>query len=458
VYMDEPSSFLAELNARCEIARSRRSAMMNSALSAYVPFQGKHDTAPDEASFGLASETKTLRTYRSTRSGGPSVSATAIEGIFPGELAVGMLFVFSVSVEKLEVMLVECENHANGYSICHESEDTSSDSGSFANDVLSVLTDDKRFELDGSVQGIMNEESESSNRIYSSSDFLLFKLPEKIILRAVVSNVSCESLGRSSDSRNLNVTIGRIALIGIDGVNLLCLGKTVATAESPLVEIEVSRKLHIQEAALKEYTSALSISLVEKNDHNFLHCDAPAIRFSPDFATLAELKSFLHSSPFIMPQKLLRPSPYDRLRVIILQQNVRVAWSFNCSIRIQGFEIELPVRALHESNEEAYDSSSSTDASTGARLILSCDLIELYSGTAVDDLTDCMHNVNANIDCAVSNPLSQKLQDRFGTRQLRMIDVPSIMTTKASPFANQMVRCVDVGRTLSHVLNERSVQ
>jgi hypothetical protein len=438
---DEPHSHLAELAARCAVARVRRSTALSDALPNYESFQGKRGTDLEEESLGYASESKTLRTTRSMRS---SALDSILGSISSQQL--NMLFIFSASVDTLEIVLAQDdESHVNGYSVAHE-DTTTSDDASFRSDMLSILTDDKRFEQDGSTQNILIEESESSNRIYSSSDFLLFKVPKKVVARLVVCDVSCESLGRSGDSRNLNVAVGGIALSGEDRVTIFSLGKTAANDVSTLLgEIDVSRTLQIPRASARDYTSKLSISLVENDHHNFVQCDAPTFRCCPDVPTLAKLKNFFESSRFVVPRKLLKPSPYDSLRMFILQQNVKASGSYtNFSVRIQGLEVAVDLLVNHAD----YDSSS-TSATEGTRLDLSCGMIELYSGTAVDDLKESVKDMSASGECSMS-PSAHPDHFGFGTRQLGMIDVPLIMATKASPFAVHTVRRKTFRCTLVH--------
>jgi hypothetical protein len=99
-------------------------------------------------------------------------------------------------------------------------------------------------------------------------------------------------------------------------------------------------------------------------------------------------------------------------------------------------------------NHADYDSSS-TSATEGTRLDLSCGMIELYSGTAVDDLKESVKDMSASGECSMS-PSAHPDHFGFGTRQLGMIDVPLIMATKASPFAVHTVRRKTFRCTLVH--------
>jgi hypothetical protein len=103
--------------------RSRRDAKNGDKLAAYLPFQRRSQmtgqggsVGPDDLSH-VFSANQTIRTYKTTRSqSNQSVAASMRESINAQETtSTAMIFAFSITVEELELMVIEEERFSNGY-------------------------------------------------------------------------------------------------------------------------------------------------------------------------------------------------------------------------------------------------------------------------------------------------------------------------------------------------------
>jgi N-terminal region of Chorein or VPS13 len=449
---EDAPSFLSMLESRCETARARRDADEGAPLPGYLPFQmrsksfGQGAFAGDEISFGFASESKTIKTYRTNKSR-LGVAATALETMRSQDTASGMMFSFSADVKKLELMIVDEENVANGYEDASDSSSASdcgdpSHSNSRRSDV-SVLTDDERFfQEEGDRSAI--EETEATDPIFVSTDYLLFRMPEKILLQVVVTPLSCSTFGRSGGSRCVNFKIGQVNAVGEEGVQLIAIG-AASLDEAPVHEIQVSTEgsagLMVSTQRTEVPRDALSLSLVDNNNHNFLQCDASTIRGWIDPPTIFKLISFSSQSSALFPRPLLKRSPREEVRLYVLR-NENPLSSLNCSIRIHGYEISFPLKADKTGNggnpRLAPDSFARTELPDPAA-VLHCDIMELYSGSAVEELCASMEEWQAEGDVPAYLGSLRSGHNKIETRQLSMLDVRKLLAANRSLLSSHWV-------------------
>jgi len=462
--IEDSGNFLSLLEARCEVARERHKSD-HEALPSFQPIDKRtqmidHGGVIDEMSF-LASESRSANTSKGGKSGA-SVAVSALETMTSHESAsVGMLFEFTANVQKLELVLVEEENALaalleNNSSVDGGSEENppaavpgGSPSGGChfsrtsdpASD-LSALTDDARFLREPeALTADRVEESESFGPILTSEDFLLFRGAEKVILQFDVTLLAFSTLGRIGGSINLNFSIGKVVASGEQGAELLEMG--FGGPEAPVHEVDVSRQTRrFSSTSLNVPSEALSLSFVEKNNYNFLQCDASTIRGKVDPTTISKILAFPSSSSVVFPRSLLKRSAREEVRLYILQQNETPFATWNCSIRVHGCKILLPVEPKHkmagnDGNDLALRNSFSKGGEDDDAVIFRCHIVEIYSGTAVEELSVVMEGSRTDIDDRPN--LSAMDQPTMQTRQLRMLDVPELVLANRSPLSSHWV-------------------
>jgi len=442
--VEEYSNFLSLLEARCEIARQRRIADHDD-LPSFQPIEKRSNAVDrggfDEISFGLASESRTIKTSK-TQASGPSVAASARETMSSQESAsVGMLFEFAVNVEKLELTVVEEGSAPIGFPSSSGSGRSSSGSATLSE--VSVLTDDARFfrEPDDNMTSQI-EESEPSGPILASSDFLLFRAPETILLQLVITPMSFTTLGRIGGSRNLNFSIGQVVATGDKGAQLLEIGSSPLEG-APVREVDVSRQNHRHSVSHHNMpTEALSLSFVDKNNYNFLQCDASLVRGEFDPLTVSRVVAFASQSSALFPKQLLKRTSREEVRLYVLQQNETPFAAWNCSIRLHGCELSLPLKAIQaQEGGEVGGGDFSLDSGSvvpSGAVVLLCDIVEIYSGSAVEELSAVMEGsqVGADVTGSVGKSVAQP---NTQTRQLSMLDVPELMHVNRSLLSSHWV-------------------
>lgn len=444
----EVPNFLSVLDTRCEIARKRRDAddEDGAPLPGYGQLEklykiiGAYEAGVDAVSFGLASESKTAKSHKSGKS---SVATTAMDAAHSRDTASsGMSIAFTADVEKLELMIVEDEELMTGY----VSSDESLRSGGVSIDSdklseVSVLTDDERFFKDQGTSDLIPEESEHTvDPVFPSTDFLLFKRPEKIFLLLGITSLSFSAFSRSGGSRNLNFTIGEVTATGEKGVSLLAVGGTDESDEAPLSEIEYSgyRMAGLHTPTVNTPVDALSLSIVDKNKQNFVQCDTPIVRVWIDPVTIEKLMTFSSKKPALFPKQLLSRSPKEEVRLYVLQQNQASFSALNCSIRIHGCDIALPLKkevATLDRHVPHCLESPFPDPS----VVLRCDMIEMYSGSAVEELCAIMDSWRPSEDVASSLPTTLSRHPTDETRRLSMLDVPELVSMNANLLSSPRV-------------------
>lgn len=447
-------NFLSLLEARCEIARERNKSD-HEALPSFQPIDKRtlavdHGGVIDEISFSLASESRSAKTSKGGKSGA-SVAASVLESS-DESASVGMLFEFTFNVQKLELELVEEENalaalqektspfgssnfSRTGGRHFSRASDPASD--------LSALTDDARFlrEPDDLTADQVGE-SESFGPILTSEDFLLFRGAEKVILRFFISPLAFSAIGQIGGSRNLNFSIGKIAASGEQGVELLEIGFGVS--EAPVHEVDISRQARrFSSTNLNVPSEALSLSFVDKNSYNFLQCDASTIRGKVHQATISKILAFQSTSSVFFPKPLLKRSAREEVRLYILQQNEAPLAAWNCSIRVHGCKILLPVDSKDEivgndGSDLALRNSLCLGGEGDDSLVFRCHIVEVYSGSAVEALSTVMESSETGINDRPN--MSAMDQPKIRTRQLRMLDVPELMLANRSSLSAHWVR------------------
>jgi hypothetical protein len=355
-----------------------------------------------------------------------------------------MLLSFSVTMDKLDFMVVEEEFYFDGFDEAasrHGAASVGSAGDADTSDV-SVLTDDQRFFENGGNVG-QNDDAESLNvgPIMASTDYLLFKMPERILAHVQVSPLTASVLGRSGRSRNINLTIGQIDVTGESGHKLLSVG--VQSERAPVSEVQIMKDWESGQRlkdSRDDQRDAVSLSLVTQKKGTVLQCDASKIKTCFEIYTLTKLFKFSKTSA-LYPQQLLPKSAREDVRIYVLRQNAAVPMSaLNCSIRVHGCELFMPYHSEGEKTEDdasySYCSISANEAEKSG-VVLRTDIVEIYSGSAVDSLSAGMDDL----------PEPDSTHGRTGvnlggatTRRLRMLNVEEITEARGSIFSHHWVR------------------
>jgi hypothetical protein len=449
--VDENPTFLTTVATRCDVARMRREAKDGDALSTYehnVPWSklgglGLQSVDVDEASFGPGAD-KTVRTFKSSSGASASMMDSARVAA-KASSDPSMLLSFSVTMDKLEFMVVEEEFYLDGVDETASRYGGSSvgSAGDSVTSDVSVLTDDQRFfDNVGNVGQNADTESLNVGPIMASTDYLLFKMPERILAHVQVSPLTASVLGRSGRSRNINLTVGRIDVTGENGHKLLSVG--IQSERAPVSEVQTTKDWESGQG-FKDgrddqiQRDAVSLSLVTQKKGTVLQCDASKIKTCFEIHTLTKLFKFSNTSA-LYPQQLLPKSAREDVRIYVLGQNAAVPMSaLNCSIRVHGCELFMPYHSEVEKTEDdasySYGSISANEEEKSG-VVLRTDIVEIYSGSAVDSLSagddlpepDSTHGGTGVNRCGAT------------TRRLRMLNVAEITEARGSIFSHHWVR------------------
>lgn len=405
---DEQRDFLSMLEAQCEIARGRRDSSDTQELPKYEPFlswtkmrRRGLPTEIDETTFATTAtreqRTKTSRSSQDT-----------------------MFLSFSFKVEEVELMIVEEEVFSDEYPVSlAEGQEAGSSTSSRLSDV-SVLTDDKRFFRDdkGDPVQMESERDLGEDAVPSSTDYLLFRLPERVLLRTTLSPLELCATGSSGEFRNMEFSIGRVKVSGLTGRDLLAIGED-AVVDAPIAEVVFPPS----SSAISQRRSpsrALSISLVSERQGTTMQCDAATVRLFLDAQTVEKTVTFLTQSSVHFPSSLLGTAPKEQIRLYVLRENTQpVFFALNASMRVYGFELVLPSRGEFPVADTSL-SQASSDSQDGSVCVLRSDIIEVYGGSSVEKLSFSKSEHLSSNGPPKPKPLGP--EHRTQTRGLVMID------------------------------------
>jgi hypothetical protein len=241
----------------------------------------------------------------------------------------------------------------------------------------------------------------------------------------------------------VNLTIGRIDVTGENGHKLLCVG--MQSERAPVSEVQFMNDWEngqgLEDGKDDQLSrDAVSLSLVTQKKGTVLQCDASKIKTCFEIQTLTKLFKFSSTSS-LYPQQLLPKSAREDVRLYVLRQNDALPMSaLNCSIRVHGCELFMPYHSEGETTEDdtsySYGVGSASETEKSG-VVLRTNMIEIYSGTAVDSLSAGMDDW----DKADSADVGMRV-NRGGTttRSLRMLNVAEIMEARGSIFSHHWVR------------------
>ena len=456
--VDEFDNLLALLRARCEVARQRqKSGQMQ--LPTFGPvhtsdYVSNRNGVVDDVSSGWVS----TKTTKSAASGVVNPLETAGS---PELTSIGMQFEFAVSVRKIEFSLVEQENELpvfrgntgpvgvplsveQTFSAELPNSLSSGDGNSRTTDTtaseLSALTEDDRFLQDSDVViAEQSELAEPNNPILTTDDFLISRGHEKVLLKLVTISLAFSALGRMGESRNLKFSIDIILATTEQGEQVLEIGST--TDEAQVHNVDTSRHASQISADIQIVPKhALKVSFLDKNNHNCLQCDTSTIQVKIDPLAILPILAFPSKCSVVFPQPLLKRSPQEEVRLYILQQSGSSFVAWDCSVRLHGCKISLPLHPSENLNDDDHKTKLATSRTQDYNqecAVVCCHMVELYTGKAVDDL--CLSEESIHSSGGDATMAKQVPQSYTQTRSLSLLSISDRMRTKRSSLSSHWV-------------------
>ena len=347
-------------------------------------------------------DVRTVRTFRTTKSAKTRASAiagTVVDNIYDESSIQAAKFSLSLYFKTVELMIVADEQNLPPADkpVARLSQDDSKSGSSDDVSELSFLSEEDFFREQDSAPIAALEEEVNDNPMLSSTDFLLFGLPENLLLHVTLSPLRCSMLGRSGGSKNVNFTIGSITASGEGCDNLLAIGSRASPTPVPVVSLSKrgstanSDKNYRISAPSTGPKEAVKFSVVIQEGQKAVQADMAKVHVSLDILLLFKLLQFHKTSDVGAPQRMLPKSAREEARLFILRENPRSPLAgINSSVRIHGVDISVPVDPMQHIDSESSSSQSGSneggDHESTPSVCLSTRIIEMYSGTAVNDL------------------------------------------------------------------------
>lgn len=439
----------------------------------------------DSQADGRTVRTNQKRDSKSARLG-PTGSALETAGKADDRMIVS----FALQIKSIDMIIVEEEYHfelspelarhttasgrispgAQSREYYSGGEESSSDEVS----ELSVLTDDQRFFNESGHIGMIAEEEEDEERVrMSSTDFLLFGLPENPLLRLTITSLSCSLKGRSGGPFNTGVTIRQIRAVADNDTQIFSMGASEPI--TPVAEISVGsghgrRSFDTIELDLPTNFGAqqeprilmrdgmlgsgraLSLVWYKEENSNDIQCDLSRIALNLDLGPAKKLLEFYAKSEIKFPSRILEKSSVDVARKFMVYKTVvhKPVGALSVAFRIHGLEIIVPFFVPNCETSEASDVDASNNfetdshipSATGRRdysLFFGMDCLDLYTGTAVDAICAAANNdLGASRSSLFSGSLASRRSSTVKT--LEMLDVVALTATNDSFSCRHWVR------------------
>lgn len=457
---EDNTGILSALENKCKIARRRRDAKDGEVLEDYERSSpwSHFPSSPSRDADGLFTnlEDSTIRTFRTAKS-----KQSITEEQEP--TSTGMLSSFAVDLEKLEFMIVEEENLFDGYTdpydqlpsnrpMDNSGSGPGSDSSANASDVSGLTDDDPLFGAGDSPSDHNFDENEMKDElILASTDYLLFQMPQKVILCMKVNSLGCSAFVDNGGSRNLNFNIGTIDITGDNGCRLLSVGRPVSE-EAPVHEVKLVKNLPQVPQTNKKTNNrgpieAVSLSVSIQNGAVMLQSDISTLKGRLDLQTMDKLIAFSVQTPVRFPEPVLPRSPNEEVRLYVLSQNdMSPMLSISCSVRLNGCEILIPSDLVDEPELEDFSFASSHGSNLAVSetgTLLRTEMIEIYSGVELEALGNATSGWSQPDSGLTTTGESVTWLDQGQpipiVRALRMLDISEISLKTGSPFSHQFV-------------------
>lgn len=364
--------------------------------------EAEPEEAPKAAPRSRRKVDNTDRTVRTMMTSKSAMAGTIMENMTQAESQSkgGAKISFSLVFRSVELMLVADERNAPA--MVRPSSKMSVADSSSSDDVseLSFLSEEDFFREQESAPAAAVEEEAHEKPMLSSTDFLLFGLPKNMLLHIILSPLRCTLLGRAGASKNINFTVGTITASGGSDGNLVAIGSRASPTPVPVVSLSKKdsgssheRKYRFNAPSATGPKEAVTFSLVINDGQKLLQADVSKVYLNLDVPLLMKLADFPSAPNEGNPTRMLPKSHREEARFFILRENPPSKLTeINSSIRIHGVDVSMPVDAVGQTAENLDSSDSSDSGSFGQpernvpSAHFSAKIIEMYSGTAVNDL------------------------------------------------------------------------
>lgn len=365
------------------------------------------------------------------------------------------------------------------------------DESSSADDLseLSVLTDDQRFfSEEGTIDVITEEDDDDeAGAKLSSTDFLRFGQPENPLLRLTVSSFQTTAKGVSGGAIHVGLSIGKIRSVGDKSSPILSIGHFEPSIPVAEVEIDVSsnqystRRSSVEAGCIDGSTvtglpskmdessflrkpsntpgRAVSMIYTKDGPSRIVQCDFSKIVISANVTSAAKLLTFYGKSEVKQPERLLMKSSRDVARKIMVKKMSsgppKLLINLSSVIRIHGIEVRVPfgfkdgteseaseIESSHAGTEPRTFSGMGSGEQTHHAAVLGSDLVELYSGKAVDELVQAASMLDGKDYSVVSGSFSSSLRKLAATKSLEMLDLAALTGTSDAFASSHFVLTV----------------
>ena len=426
---------LSLLEETCEISRLRMERGHADVVPAHrqqIKFSmHERKSKVDESTVGMTLDTRTDRrggagySRATTRRSGPEVTGDT-----------SMKFSFSGTMEKVELMVIEEDlQYENAGRPKNGDGESSADTNASVSDISELTEEDRLSDSATQVTGM--EDESASDLIMASTDFLLFRQPEKHLLRTEIRSVNCTAFAKASGSRSFNFRIGTFQALSGTGVKLLDVG----TYKEGFASDSALGSSHAQADSEDPQVpqTALSVSLVLQKDQRVAQCDIATVKATFDQDAITSLLSFGTSSR--SPRPLMPSTPGENVRLYVVNQNVGTSFRFfDASFRLHGIEITIPKEPSNGGHFEGdIESTDEVEEGTETRAVFVADMIEVYSGQAANNLGIVKPHWQETYTSSKLSVLGENETKEQKTRHLRMLDVDNLISTKSAFLAFNVV-------------------
>ena len=358
---------------------------------------------------------------------------------------------------------------------------------------LSILSEERQFFSESaSMSGYVHEEEDAGAPL-SSTDFLLFGLPNNVILRTTISPLNASFRAKSGGPKHIGLSIGKVVLLGDKGHEILALGqnqdhKPMADVnlgsgslrnarrgsndnglggsvhgvwrrnDSDRIGFSPGERLRSDDfSSRSRQDRAVSMYLVSLNSAKVLQCDFSKASVVVDLGPVGKLVRFFSESRVLYPDKIIPKSSREVARKFMVQKSTASTGSGKLStyIKMHGLEVKIPFLKtnVHDADFEVSDAelSSSVDSDQIAMSVasssssegtphfstLTSSSLELYSGVAVEEIVSV-----GTVDFAQSK--SSMFSGSFASRKvtaksLAMLDLTELTSSHDSFDSNHWV-------------------
>lgn len=407
------SSFISYISKQSITARRRFNCEPDNTLPRYSSFA---PSCMGSRAASLLDEVTHTQSVDARPTGNATRRALFEPQIISGASSVALQISFSFNIEKLELLVVDEDDplltsNVNATANLIDEGDLASEDSQTE---VSVLTDDQRFFREGCEKPIINyDESVDEGPILASTDFLLFRVPENILLRLIVTPLAFSFRSCGSESRNFNLKVGLVEAVGCDDVCLCTIGRSY--------EGRRDRPLD---------SDAMSLSVILNGPSSILQCDTAKLAVGAHMNSMMRIRSFF-KTPLLFPRRMVESNQSEMARMCVKQQNAIIPFTaVSCSVRVHGIEVMFP---FEQQVSISSDKNDSFGKGVKDGIVFRSGMIEAYSGAAISALTSA-------VDSRDTREFSTSTGSVLETRKLRMLDVERIIASRASILSHHWVR------------------